>query len=76
MSEHALALSGGCLAAVLLVVLCLRTVLAERRAGTGDGGERSVRRPAVVAVLDGVGVLLLVVLVAALVGRIAVALGH
>ena len=71
MSGNFLAVLGGCLAAVLLLVLVARTILAELHAGTGGA---AVRRPRAVRVLDVVGVVLLVAMLAALFGRMAVAL--
>jgi hypothetical protein len=86
-SEHVLATVGGALAAVLLVLLCVRTVVRERRVGVGapaedlpDGVEVPAsevpRRGRPVVALDIAGVVVTVALVAALGGRMAVALLH
>ncbi|HWC81373.1 MAG TPA: hypothetical protein VG756_15590 [Pseudonocardiaceae bacterium] len=74
MSENLLALGGGVLAAVLLLVLGVRTVLMERRAG--DGPRAAVPRPGLVVALDWTGVVLVLALLVALAGRMAVALGR
>ena len=71
MSENFLAALGGGLAAVLLILLVVRTVLAEVHAGAGGP---AVRRTVAVRVLDAAGVLLMLVLLAVLAGRMVVAL--
>ena len=71
MSENLLAVLGGCLAAVLLMLLVVRTILAEVHAGAGGP---AVRRTVAVRVLDVVGVVVSLMLLAVLIGRMAVAL--
>ena len=76
MSQSVVQLVGGLLAAVLLLVVVMRTVLVEFRAGSGDATARSVRRPRPVIVLDISGIVLAVVLVVFLMIPLAAALGN
>lgn len=77
MSENTLATLGGVLAVVLLVLLCVRTVLRERRVGTGNAkAAASAPRGTPVVALDVAGLVVAAALVAALGGRMAVALLH
>lgn len=74
MSENFLAWTAGGLAWLLLVLLMVRTMLAEVDAGHGGARTRVVRRSRTVVLLDMVAVVLAVVVVLALLGRMIVAL--
>jgi hypothetical protein len=76
MSQGVLTLVGGCLSAVLLLVLVARTVLVEVRAGRGGDTARTVRRTRPVIVLDIAGWVLVIVLLAILVQPLLAALGR
>jgi hypothetical protein len=76
MSQGLLTLVGGCLSAVLLLVLGVRTVLVEVRAGRGGVTARTVRRSRPVIALDIVGWVLMIVLLVILVQPLIAALGH
>jgi hypothetical protein len=76
MSQSTLQLVGGLLAAALLLVLVMRTALAEFRAGRGDATARSVPRTRPVIALDISGIVLAVVLVVFLMIPLAAALGN
>lgn len=76
MSQATLQLVGGGLFAVLLLVLVMRTVLVEFRAGRGDATARALRRTRPVIVLDISGIVLAVVLVVILMMPLAAALGN
>ncbi|HEX3790968.1 MAG TPA: hypothetical protein VHW44_24100 [Pseudonocardiaceae bacterium] len=74
MNETTFAVVAGIVAGALLVLLCVRTVLTETRAGRGGAEARGVRRPTPVLMLDFVAVALVVILLTALLGRMIVAL--
>jgi hypothetical protein len=76
MSQGMLTLVGGCLAAVLLLILAARTVLVEVRAGRGGETARTVRRTRPVIALDIVAWVLLIVLLVILVQPLLAALGR
>jgi hypothetical protein len=74
MTERWAALAAALLAGVLLVVVAVRTVLAERRAGVGDPDGSPAPRSIAVRTLDLTIAVLAIALVAALAARIAIAL--
>jgi hypothetical protein len=76
MSQGLLTLVGGCLSAALLLVLGVRTVLVEVRAGRGGARTRTVRRSRPVIALDIAGWMLMIVLLVILVQPLIAALGR
>ncbi len=76
MSQGLLTLVGGCLSALLLVLLGVRTVLVEVRAGRGGETARSVRRGRPIIAMDILGWVLLIVLLVILVQPLLAALGR
>ncbi|HEX4220790.1 MAG TPA: hypothetical protein VHZ97_00350 [Pseudonocardiaceae bacterium] len=76
MSQSTIQLVGGTLAAVFLLVIVMRTVLVEFRAGHGYATARGVRRTRSVVVLDIGGIVLAVGLVVFLMIPLAAALGN